>query len=89
MEETTGENTVCLTLVSISCNYFLFLDGVRAKIYFRAQPHQVGNHVYLSVEEIKMDFSVQDIKMGISNVQNSNAVLGTFFFDPRFHTLSI
>lgn len=57
---------------------FYFADGVRAKVYFRAQPHTVGSHVYLSVEEIKMDFSVQEINMGIRNLHNGNAVLGKF-----------
>lgn len=51
-------------------------EGVRAKVYFRAKAHDVGKHVFLSIEEIKMDFSVKDIKMGIKNIHNGNSVLG-------------
>ncbi|KAK6633517.1 hypothetical protein RUM43_001097 [Polyplax serrata] len=50
-------------------------EGVRAKVYFRAKAHPVGRHKYLSIEEIKMDFSVKDIKMGIKNIHNGNSVL--------------
>lgn len=51
-------------------------EGVRAKVYFKAKAHSVGRHKYLSIEEIKMDFSVKDIKMGIKNIHNGNSVLG-------------
>jgi len=31
---------------------------------------------FLHLEDLKMDFSVKDIQMGIKNVHNGNAVLG-------------
>lgn len=51
-------------------------DGVRAKVYFRASPVDINGQRYLKLEDLKMDFSVKDLQMGIRNVHNGNAVLG-------------
>lgn len=50
-------------------------EGVKAKVYFRARAHHVKGRTFLQVEDMKMDFSVKDIKMGIENLHNGNAVL--------------
>jgi hypothetical protein len=50
-------------------------EGVKAKVYFRAATHRVKGRTFLQVEDMKMDFSVRDIKMGIENLHNGNTVL--------------
>jgi len=50
-------------------------EGVKAKVYFRAAAHRVKGRTFLQVEDMKMDFSVRDIKMGIENLHNGNTVL--------------
>lgn len=55
------------------------LDGVRAKIYFKAVPvDQQDGLTYLRVEEAKMDFSVKNIQMGVDNVAGGNTVIREF-----------
>jgi hypothetical protein len=44
-------------------------------VYFRATAHGVKDRTFLQVEDMKMDFSVRDIKMGIENLHNGNTVL--------------
>jgi hypothetical protein len=50
-------------------------EGVKAKMYFRARAHHIKGRKFLQVEDLKMDFSVKDIKMGIENLHNGNTVL--------------
>lgn len=56
-------------------DYWGQYDGVKAKVYFRARAHHVKGRTFLQVEDMKMDFSVKEIKMGIENLHNGNAVL--------------
>lgn len=56
----------------------LFAEGVKAKVYIKASEVQHNSQRYLHLEDLKMDFSVKDIQMGIKNVHNGNAVLGIF-----------
>ncbi|KDR14113.1 protein takeout isoform X2 [Zootermopsis nevadensis] len=56
-------------------DYWGEYEGVKAKVYFQAQAQQVKGRNYLQVEDMKMDFSVKDIKMGIENLHNGNTVL--------------
>lgn len=52
------------------------IDGVRAKVYFKAIPvDQQDGLTYLRVEEAKMDFSVKNIQMGVDNVAGGNVVI--------------
>ena len=44
-------------------------------MYFRAAAHHVKGRTFLQVEDMKMDFSVKNIKMGIENLHNGNTVL--------------
>ncbi|CAH0698802.1 unnamed protein product [Spodoptera exigua] len=50
-------------------------DGVKAKVYFRGEPYTRNGRTYLKLQQLKLDFSVKDIQMGVENLQNSNAVL--------------
>lgn len=56
-------------------DYWGEYEGVKAKVYFRARAHNVKGRTFLQVEDMKMDFSVKDIKMGIENLHNGNTVL--------------
>jgi hypothetical protein len=56
-------------------DYWGEYEGVKAKVYFRAAAHLVKGRTFLQVEDMKMDFSVRDIKMGIENLHNGNTVL--------------
>ncbi|NP_001036986.1 uncharacterized protein LOC114248591 [Bombyx mandarina] len=49
--------------------------GVKAKVYFRGAPYERDGRTYLKLQQLKLDFSVKDIKMGVENLDNSNAVL--------------
>lgn len=60
---------------------FLFVtEGVKAKVYIKANPHMIDGRKYLSLQQIKMDFSVKDIRMGVENVHGGNSVLRKYFF---------
>ena len=53
-------------------------EGVRCKVYFKATPYQKDDdRTYLSVDTVKMDFSVKDITMGVEN-DNNNRVIRKF-----------
>lgn len=51
---------------------------MKAKVYFRGEPYERNGRTYLKLKQLKLDFSVRDIQMGVENLQNSNAVLGKF-----------
>lgn len=63
-------------------NWFLYIitEGVRAKVYFKAlpQPDLENNITFLTVDQVKMDFSVKDIRMGVENIANGNVVIRKF-----------
>lgn len=65
-------------LTRINNGNILFTEGVKAKVYFKASEIERNSQRYLQLEDLKMDFSVKDIQMGIKNVHNGNAVLGNF-----------
>lgn len=52
-------------------------EGVRAKVYFKALPEldEESGLTFLTVDQVKMDFSVKDIRMGVENVAHGNAVI--------------
>jgi hypothetical protein len=54
-------------------------EGVRCKVYFKANPYQKedDDRTFLTVEQVKMDFSVKDITMGVEN-DNNNRVIRKF-----------
>jgi hypothetical protein len=53
----------------------LIADGVKAKMYFKARPRTVRGTTYLSLEQMKMDFSVKEITMGVENLHNGNSII--------------
>lgn len=55
-------------------------EGVRAKVYFKALPvPDIENGLtFLTLDQVKMDFSVKDIKMGVDNIANGNALIRKF-----------
>lgn len=55
---------------------FIIAEGVKAKIYFKASPHEgQDGRTYLTTEDVKMDFNVKDIQMGVDNIANGNSVI--------------
>ena len=61
-------------------------------MYFKARKEEANGFTYMQVGDLKMDFSVKDIKMGIKSKQD-NAIIGElliFFLDmPYFRQLLI
>jgi len=70
------ERTLILTFRHAYHNLLLFTEGVKAKVYIKASEVERNSQKFLQLEDLKMDFSVKDIQMGIKNVHNGNAVLG-------------
>lgn len=60
--------------------FFFFIEGVKAKVFIRAKPFLVQDRRYLRLQQLKMDFSVQNIKMGVENVRDSNAIICKYLF---------
>ncbi|GJQ85144.1 hypothetical protein Trydic_g9141 [Trypoxylus dichotomus] len=56
-------------------DYWGEYSGARAKVYVRCKPVERYGRTYLQLEQMKFDFSVKDIKMGVENVHNSNSVI--------------
>lgn len=57
--------------------YRFFIDNVKAKVFIKAKPVVLTHdQKYLKLQELNMDFNVQNIKMGIENIHNGNIILG-------------
>lgn len=65
--------------LNLKPNYYcLYLtEGVRVKAYLKALPQRLDNgYTFMQVDDdIKMDFSVKEIRMGVENLANGNTVL--------------
>ncbi|EFN67286.1 Circadian clock-controlled protein [Camponotus floridanus] len=70
-----SSGTLILVQASGAGDYWGEYEGVKAKVFIRARPFLVEGRRYLRLQQLKMDFSVQDIKMGVENVRNSNSIL--------------
>ncbi|XP_044742933.1 protein takeout [Chrysoperla carnea] len=70
-----SSGVLILVKASGSGDYWGEYEGVKVKIYFKAQPHKIQGDTYLSLEQMKLDFSVKNIKMGVENVHDGNTVL--------------
>ncbi|XP_050309869.1 protein takeout isoform X2 [Anthonomus grandis grandis] len=57
-------------------NYWGEYEGVKVKAYLKAErvPGDDGL-THFKLQQIKMDFSVKDIKMGVDGIHNGNSVL--------------
>ncbi|CAH0558265.1 unnamed protein product [Brassicogethes aeneus] len=71
------ESTGVLILVQASGggDYWGEYDGVKVKVYIRASPVTYDGRQFLKLQQLKMDFSVKEISMGVTNVANGNTVL--------------
>ncbi|KAI4464414.1 hypothetical protein MML48_3g00010780 [Holotrichia oblita] len=56
-------------------DYWGEYGGARAKVYVKCNPVQKHGRTYLKLEQMKFDFSLKDIKMGVENVHNSNTII--------------
>ncbi|XP_076270145.1 juvenile hormone binding protein 2 [Rhynchophorus ferrugineus] len=74
MYESSG--VLILVQASGGGNYWGEYEGVKVKVYIRASrtPGDDGL-TYLNLQQLKMDFSVKDIRMGVDGIHNGNAVL--------------
>ncbi|XP_044752567.1 protein takeout [Coccinella septempunctata] len=56
-------------------NYWGEYEGIKVKVYIKAAPRSVNGRSYLKLQQMKMDFSVKNIQMGVDNVHNGNSVI--------------
>ncbi|KAG5672045.1 hypothetical protein PVAND_002207 [Polypedilum vanderplanki] len=71
-----SSGVLLLIKASGSGDYWGEYENVRCKVYFKGLPYQKANddRTYLSVEQVKMDFSVKDITMGVENDNNNRVI---------------
>lgn len=60
--------------LNIKCNSFV-LGGVKIKIYIKGGENNLDGKTYLALQQMKMDFSVERIKMGVDGIHNQNSIL--------------
>lgn len=69
---------ICRLLIKASGagEYWGEYEKVRCKVYFKGIPYQKDDdeRTFLSVESVKMDFSVKDIEMGVENDNNNRVI---------------
>ncbi|KAG5306975.1 PREDICTED: protein takeout [Acromyrmex echinatior] len=70
-----SSGTLILVQASGAGDYWGEYEDVRAKVFIRAKPFLYEGRRYLRLQQLKMDFSVKDIKMGVENVLNTNSIL--------------
>ncbi|XP_020288989.1 protein takeout [Pseudomyrmex gracilis] len=70
-----SSGTLILVQASGAGDYWGEYDGVKAKVFIRAKPFLVEGRRYLRLQQLKMDFSVRNIKMGVENVRDSNSII--------------
>ncbi|KAF7387181.1 hypothetical protein HZH68_012858 [Vespula germanica] len=70
-----SSGTLILVQASGAGDYWGDYEGVKAKVFIRAKPFIVQDRRFLRLQQLKMDFSVQDIKMGVENVHDGNTIL--------------
>ncbi|XP_031842169.1 juvenile hormone binding protein 2 isoform X1 [Nomia melanderi] len=70
-----SSGTLILVKASGAGDYWGEYEGVKAKVFIRAKPFLVQGRRYLRLQQLKMDFSVQNIRMGVENVRDSNSII--------------
>ncbi|KYN26919.1 Protein takeout [Trachymyrmex cornetzi] len=70
-----SSGTLILVQASGAGDYWGEYEDVRAKVFIRAKPFLYEGRRYLRLQQLKMDFSVKDIRMGVENVLNTNSIL--------------
>ncbi|XP_058803115.1 protein takeout [Phymastichus coffea] len=70
-----SSGTLILVQASGAGDYWGEYDGVKAKVFIRAKPYLVQGQQFLRLQQLKMDFAVRNIKMGVENVHDGNTIL--------------
>lgn len=70
-----SSGTLILVQASGAGDYWGEYEGVRAKVFIRAKPFLYEDRRYLRLQQLKIDFSVQNIRMGVENVRDTNSIL--------------
>uniref|UniRef100_A0A1B0CU12 Putative hemolymph juvenile hormone binding protein tabanus bromius n=1 Tax=Lutzomyia longipalpis TaxID=7200 RepID=A0A1B0CU12_LUTLO len=71
-----SSGVLILVQASGAGDYWGQYEGVKAKVYFKAVPQEtIDDLTYLAVEQVKMDFSVKEINMGVENIANGNSII--------------
>ncbi|XP_005178495.1 circadian clock-controlled protein daywake [Musca domestica] len=71
-----SSGVLILVKASGAGEYWGEYEGVKSKMYFKATPHEgPDGRTYLTTEQVKMDFNVKDIQMGVDNIANGNSVI--------------
>lgn len=70
-----SSGTLILVQASGAGDYWGEYDGVKAKVFIRAKPFIERSRKYLKLQQLKMDFSVNRMKMGVQNLQDGNTIL--------------
>ncbi|XP_055715245.1 protein takeout [Phlebotomus papatasi] len=71
-----SSGVLILVQASGAGDYWGQYEGVKAKVYFKAVPQEtIDDLTYLVVEQVKMDFSVKEINMGVENIANGNSII--------------
>ncbi|XP_011498699.1 PREDICTED: protein takeout [Ceratosolen solmsi marchali] len=70
-----SSGTLILVQASGAGDYWGEYDGVKAKVFIRAKPYVVQEQQFLRLQQLKMDFTVRDIRMGVENVHDGNTIL--------------
>ncbi|KAI4499872.1 hypothetical protein M0802_005128 [Mischocyttarus mexicanus] len=70
-----SSGTLILVQASGAGDYWGNYEGVKAKVFIRAKPYLNQGRRFLRLQQLKMDFSVQNIKMGVENVHDGNTIL--------------
>ncbi|CAO1423005.1 unnamed protein product [Diamesa hyperborea] len=55
-------------------DYWGDYEGVRCKVYFKGTPYEKDDDTYISLDSVKMDFSVKDITMGVDNSKQNRVI---------------
>lgn len=70
-----SSGTLVLVQASGAGDYWGEYDGVAAKVFIRAKRFGVQNRQYLRLQQLKMDFTVKEIKMGVNNIHEGSNIL--------------
>ncbi|XP_060518414.1 uncharacterized protein LOC132697138 [Cylas formicarius] len=71
-----SSGTLILIQASGGGNYWGEYDGVKVKVYLKgARVPADDDLTYLQLQQMKMDFSVKNIKMGVDGIHKGNSVL--------------
>ncbi|KAJ8673662.1 hypothetical protein QAD02_004924 [Eretmocerus hayati] len=70
-----SSGTLILVQASGAGDYWGEYDGVKAKVFIRAKPYEAQGKKFLRLQQLKMDFTVRDLKMGVENVHGGNTII--------------